>query len=166
MNAANDSHPPHSPLVGRPARVLPKLAFALGALCVLGLGTIYVIEVRPNQVHRRERERVAGWIYHARTQEPPAGVTKQSWYQYFGPANNALWNVMSRKEAPTEKIRALADELEATKARDLRTVEGLLRLVARMEEISSVARGIGYFDGLRFDLQNDGLYPRDQPAKK
>jgi hypothetical protein len=135
------------------------------ALCALGLGTFYVTEVAPRRAHQREKERVAGWINQARTQEPPAGISKQSWYNYFGPTNNALWNVMSQKEAPTEKIRALADEFDATKGRDLRSVDGLLRLVARMEEISAVARKIGYFDGLRFDLQNDGVYPRDPPGK-
>ena len=139
------------------------LTFA--ALCALGLGTFYVIKVAPERAHRHEKERVAGWINQARSQEPPAGISKQSWYSYFGPVNNALWNVMSQKEAPTEKIRALADELEATKEGDLRSVDGLLRLVARMEAISAVARSTGYFEGLRLDLQNDGLYPRDPPGK-
>jgi hypothetical protein len=129
--------------------VLVWAAVSLGIVCIRGTA-----QERQN----RELERIIDWVARARVSRP-AGVDANEWHNITGAVHNALYNPLYYpKYAPTEKVRALADELDATQAAGFATVEGVLRFMRRLEEICPRAVGYGPFEEVRME------YPREAAA--
>jgi hypothetical protein len=121
-------------------------AISLGMLCLRGTA---------QERHTRQLERIVEWVARARVSQP-AGVTANEWHNITGAVHNALFNPLHYPEhVPTEKVRALADELDATQAAGFASVEGVIRFMGRLEAICPRAVNYGPFYTTRMEYQEE-----------
>lgn len=122
------------------------LAVLAWMVVLLGIVTIRGTE---RERHHAELRRILSWVMRAHVSKP-ATLNDNEWHNITGAVHNAAYNPLSRPTlVPTEKIRALADELDATQGADFATVESVMRLYTRLEEICPAAKGYGPFESVR-----------------
>lgn len=130
----------------------------VASLPALLIGWFILNQTRVDR-HRAELGRVEAWLHRAHA-FPPPGVSRNAWKNHLVGVHNSLSNPLYRPQwVPTEKVRAFADYLDATNARDLASVEGLLGIIAHLEEICPTAAGYGPFETTRAE------FPHVKPAR-
>ncbi len=105
-------------------RGLEVALLAAGVVLAIGFGVV-CIRGTAQERHQRELDRIADWVGRARI-SLPAGEPVLGWQNLLTAIHNSLYNPLgSVRYTPTDKVRALADALDASGAQDLATVDGV-----------------------------------------
>jgi hypothetical protein len=112
------------------------------AAAVLGGGALLLNQHRYN-LHQHEVNRLDEWLHRIR-KSPPSDVPLRVWEQSI--CNSGLHAYIHgclrhREEIPTERVRELADYLDGTQGRDLRSLAGTYGLMTHIETLAPRCAG-------------------------
>jgi len=143
-----------------------QLATAVGVGLVFLVGGIATMSYKDDQ-HRREVERLDTRFTAARN-HPPKGVNPELWNLVCmaGLHDSVVNCLVARKYVETDKVRQLADYLDATQGRDLESLGGAFGLMDYIETMTPYAKDYSGFADVRSQTELAyGLKPVPVPVR-
>ncbi len=155
--------------VSGPFRLRKKFVLAvviLLAIVVAGWFS-FTSGLTPHQRHRRVLERIQRWT---KTHGNPWALPEGSEARGINEVKRAIftatgnWPLWYPENAPTEKLKAVADYLDRTNGADFSTYASALHVLKLLEDVSPTLHDYPWVEHLR-EMQDDGEIPKPPPQR-